>query len=175
MEPMSPIRLGGNPFLSRMARRVFTKTREAARRVYVSVGRYLTRKLKLVVNRQKSRVCRTDGVEFLGFEMHGYGGQIRVSAKNVKKFKERSREILNRNRGISMTQRLKELRQYVQGWMGYFAIEQRKSLSRDLDKWLRRRLRACYWKQWRKPSITRAEKPRQKSAKVFAARQRCTT
>jgi RNA-directed DNA polymerase len=57
---------------------VFTKTREAARRVYVSVGRYLTRKLKLVVNRQKSRVCSTDGVEFLGFVFKGYGGQIRV-------------------------------------------------------------------------------------------------
>ena len=92
--------------------------------------------------------------------MHGYGGQIRVSEKSVKKFKERSREILNRNRGISMTQRLKELRQYLQGWMGYFAIEQRKSLSRDLDKWLRRRLRACYWKQWRKP-IARVRKLRQ--------------
>jgi RNA-directed DNA polymerase len=83
-----------------------------------------------------------------------------VSEKSVKKFKERSREILNRNRGISMTQRLKELRQYLQGWMGYFAIEQRKSLSRELDKWLRRRLRACYWKQWRKPTA-RVRKLRQ--------------
>ena len=58
---------------------VFTKTEAAAKRVFESVERYLTRKLKLVVNRQKSRVCRTDGVEFLGFELHGYGGQIRVS------------------------------------------------------------------------------------------------
>ena len=58
-----------------------------------------------------------------------------------------------------MTQRLQELRQYVRGWMGYFALEQRKSLSRDLDKWLRRRLRACYWKQWRKP-IARVRKLR---------------
>ncbi len=139
---------------------VFTKTEVAAKRVFASVERYLTRKLKLVVNRQKSRVCRTAGVEFLGFELHGYGGQIRVSEKNLKKFKERSREILNRNRGISMTRRLKELRQYLRGWMGYFAIEQRKSLSRKLDKWLRRRLRACYWKQWRKPSA-RVRKLRQ--------------
>ena len=58
---------------------VFTKTSTAARRVYASVGRYLTRKLKLMVNRQKSRVCSTDGVEFLGFIFMGYGGQI-VSA-----------------------------------------------------------------------------------------------
>ena len=60
---------------------VFTKTSEPARRVYVSVGRDLTRKLKLVVNRQKSRVCSTDGVEFLGFIFQGYGGQIRVSPR----------------------------------------------------------------------------------------------
>ena len=66
---------------------VFTKTEVAAKRVFASVERYLTRKLKLVVNRQKSRVCRTAGVEFLGFELHGYGGQIRVSEKNLKKFK----------------------------------------------------------------------------------------
>jgi len=65
---------------------VFTKTSPAARRVYVSVGRYLTRKLKLVVNRQKSRICSTDGVEFLGFIFLGYGGQIRISPKNIKKF-----------------------------------------------------------------------------------------
>ncbi len=58
---------------------VFTKTSEAARRVYVSVSRYLRRKLKLVVNRQKSRICSTDGVEFVGFVFVGYGGQIRVS------------------------------------------------------------------------------------------------
>ena len=66
---------------------VFTKTREAARRVFASIERYLTRKLKLVVNQQKSRVCSTDGVEFLGFAFQGYGGQFRVARKNLDKFK----------------------------------------------------------------------------------------
>ena len=80
---------------------VFTKTREAARRVYGAVGRYLTRKLKLVVNRQKSRICSTDGVEFVGFIFTGYGGQIRVSPKNIKKFKDRVKEITRRKRGVS--------------------------------------------------------------------------
>jgi RNA-directed DNA polymerase len=79
---------------------VFTKTREAARRVFGSVGRYLTRKLKLVVNRQKSRYCSTNGVEFLGFVFTGYGGQIRVSPKNIKKFKDRVKEITRRKRGV---------------------------------------------------------------------------
>ena len=136
---------------------IFTKTEIAAQRVFESVDRYLTQKLKLVVNRQKSRVCRTAGVEFLGYEFHGYSGQIRVSEKNLKKFKQRVGEILRRNRGISMTQRLRELGQYLRGWMNYFALEQRKSISVTLDKWLRRRLRACYWKQWRLP-IARVRK-----------------
>ena len=130
---------------------VFTKTSAAAGRVYGSVGRYLTRKLKLVVNRQKSHVCSTDGVEFLGFVFRGYGGQIRVSPKNLRKFKDRVREITRRNRGVSMTHRYRELRQYFQGWVGYFCVVPIKSFFTGLDMWVRRRIRSCYWKQWRRP------------------------
>lgn len=130
---------------------VFTKTKEAAARVFESVERYLTRKLKLVVNRQKSRICSTAGVEFVGFVFEGYGGQIRVSPKNVTKFKDRVREITRRNRGVSMADRYQELRRYFQGWVGYFGLVPIKSFFSELDKWVRRRLRSCYWKQWRRP------------------------
>ena len=130
---------------------VFTKTREAARRVYISVGRYLTRKLKLVVNRQKSRICGTDGVEFVGFIFVGYGGQIRVSPKNIQKFKDRVRQITRRKRGVSMARRYQELRWYFQGWVGYFRLVPIKSFYSELDKWVRRRFRSCYWKQWKNP------------------------
>ena len=81
---------------------VFTKTSEAAQRVFASLERYLTRKLKLVVNRDKSRVCSTNGVEFLGFTFQGYGGQFRVSRKNLDKFQSRVREITGRNRVASL-------------------------------------------------------------------------
>ena len=130
---------------------VFTKTGEAAQRVAQSIERYLTRKLKLVVNHEKSRVCKTDGVEFVGFVFEGYGGQIRVSPMKQKKFKDRVREITRRNRGVSMSHRLLELRRYFQGWVGYFSIVPIKTFFVDLDKWVRRRLRSCYWKQWRGP------------------------
>jgi RNA-directed DNA polymerase len=130
---------------------VFTKTEQSAARVFHSVERYLTRKLKLVVNQQKSRICSTDGVEFLGFRFTGYGGQIRVSPKNVDKFQTRVREITRRTSGKSMTARLKELGYYLRGWTGYFAIVPIKSFFVTLDKWVRRRIRSCYWKQWRKP------------------------
>lgn len=130
---------------------VFTKTRKAAQRVYASVGRYLTRKLKLVVNRQKSCICNADGVEFLGFIFNGYGGQIRISPKNIKKFKDRVREITCRSRGISMSRRLLELTRYFRGWVGYFSLAPFRSIFSKLDKWVRRRLRSCYWRQWRNP------------------------
>ncbi len=122
-----------------------------AQRVAQSIERYLTRRLKLVVNHQKIRVCETDGVEFVGFTFEGYGGQIRVSPKNRQKFKDRVREITRRNRGVSMSRRLVELRRYFQGWVGYFSIVPIKTFFVDLDKSVRRRLRSCYWKQWRGP------------------------
>jgi len=130
---------------------VFTKTSEAAQRVARSIENYLTRKLRLVVNHQKSRICHTDGVEFLGFSFVGYGGNFRVSPKNQKKFKDRVREITRRNRGVSMPDRLLELRRYLQGWVGYFSLVPMKTYFEILDKWVRRRIRSCYWKQWRNP------------------------
>jgi RNA-directed DNA polymerase len=130
---------------------VFTKTQEAADRVTQSIERYLTRKLKLVVNHQKSRTCPTDGDEFLGFVFNGYGGQIRVSQKNQTKFKARTREITRRNKGMSMECRLLKLRLYFQGWVGYFSLIPIHSFFASLDPWVRRRIRACYWKQWRRP------------------------
>ena len=156
---------------------VFTKTREAARRVFVSVERYLTRKLKLVVNHQKSRICRTDGVEFLGFLFEGYGGQIRVSPKNIRKFKDRVREITRRNRGVSMPHRYQELRRYFQGWVGYFCLVPIKSFFSELDKWVRRRLRSCYWKQWRSPrtriaNLEEARHPGARSRHSWCQQQR---
>ena len=129
---------------------VFVRTETAARRVYHSVERYLTRKLKLVVNHDKSQVCSTKGVEFLGYQFHGFGGQIRASNENVQKFQRRAKEITRRNRGVSMSARLRELATYVRGWTGYFCLDQRKTLFVELDKWLRRRVRACYWKWWRR-------------------------
>ena len=130
---------------------VFTKTNEAAQRVARSIESYLTRKLRLVVNHQKSRLCGTDGVEFLGFSFVGYGGNFRVSPKNQQKFKDRVREITRRNRGVSMSHRMLELRRYFQGWVGYFSLVPMKTYFEILDKWVRRRIRSCYWKQWRNP------------------------
>jgi RNA-directed DNA polymerase len=125
--------------------------------LYASVERFLTTQLKLTVNRDKSRIGKAEGLECVGYEFRGYGGQIRVSRKKLDTFKERASDIFRKNRGVSIKSRYAEFRSYARGWPGYFALEQVKTTFTDLDKWLRRRVRACYWKQWRK-SQTRLKK-----------------
>jgi RNA-directed DNA polymerase len=136
---------------------IFTKTEVAAQRVYASVERFLQQRLKLVVNHDKSRIRKTDGLEFVGYEFRGFGGQFRVSKKKLDVFKKRVSEIFRKSRGVSMKSRYAEFRSYARGWLGYFALDQVKTTFADLDKWLRRRVRACYWKQWKK-SKTRLKK-----------------
>jgi RNA-directed DNA polymerase len=129
---------------------IFTKSEAAANRVYRSVERFLSERLKLIVNHDKSSIRKTDGLEYVGYEFRGFGGQIRVSEKKLAAFKQRAAEILRRKRGVSMRTRLNEFRSYARGWLAYFRLAQVKSTFRDLDKWLRRRVRACYLKQWPK-------------------------
>ncbi len=136
---------------------IFTASEAAAHRVSASVERFLGEKLKLQVNHDKSSVRRTDGLEYVGYEFRGFGGQIRVSRQRIAAFKKRVSEIFRRKRGVSMKQRFAEFRSYAIGWLGYFALDQVKTTFIKLDKWLRRRVRACYWKQWRK-SRTRIRK-----------------
>jgi len=113
---------------------IFMKSEAAAQRVYASVERYLTLKLKLIVNHDKSSIRKTDGLEYVGYEFGGYGGQIRVSSKKVAAFKQRVSEIFRRNRGRSMKSRFAEFRSYATGWLGYFALDQVKSTFIKLDK-----------------------------------------
>jgi RNA-directed DNA polymerase len=121
-----------------------------------SVGRYVANQLRLVVNEEKSRVVASTDFEFLGFSFPKSRATINVAPKSVRRFKQRIREITGRSRGISMERRLSELRRYVRGWMGYFGIASQLKLFDKLDQWIRRRIRMCYWKQWRRPNRRRA-------------------
>ena len=136
---------------------IFVKSPAAANRVYGSVERFLTQRLKLKVNHDKSSIRKTDGLEYVGYEFRGFGGQIRISQKKLSAFRQRSAEIFRRSTGRSMESRLAKYRSYARGWLSYFALEQVKSTLRELDKWLRRRVRACYLRQWNK-SKTRLRK-----------------
>ena len=136
---------------------IFTKSRRSAERVFASIGRYLTQKLRLVVNQEKSRIVESDGVEFLGFVFRGKRATINVSAKSVHRFKRRIRELTGRSRGISMERRMSELRSYIRGWTGYFALASQLKRFDRFDQWIRRRIRACYWKRWRHVRTRRRE------------------
>jgi len=126
---------------------ILVRSRRAGERVKASITRYLHRALKLPVNEAKSRVCRTDAVTFLGFTFRGT--KLRWSDKAFADFTHRVRELTGRSWGVSMAYRLKELAQYLRGWMNYFGISDYYRPVPELDHWLRRRLRMCYWKQWR--------------------------
>ena len=137
---------------------IFAKSQRSAERIMASVTRFLTDKLRLVVNQEKSRVVvASEEFEFLGFAFRKSRATINVSTKSIQRFKHRIREITGRSRGISMERRLSELRSYVRGWMGYYGLASQLKLFDRLDQWLRRRIRMCYWKQWRRPRKRRRE------------------
>jgi RNA-directed DNA polymerase len=129
---------------------ILVKSQRAGERVKVSVTRYLTRKLKLPVNEKKSRVAPVKECSFLGFTF--IRNKLRWTNKALEDFKYRIRQLTGRSWGVSMTYRLRKLAEYIQGWMGYFGISEYYRPIPELDEWLRRRVRMCYWKQWRRCS-----------------------
>jgi len=130
---------------------IFVKSQRSAERVFASVQRFLTQQLKLVVNAEKSSVRESLGCEYLGFTFVGKRVTIKVAPKKLKAFKHRIKELTGRSRGISMQRRLTDLNRYVRGWIGYFGLARQFDDIADLDGWIRRRVRMCYWKQWRRP------------------------
>jgi RNA-directed DNA polymerase len=127
---------------------IFVKSVRAGERVRLSLTRFLEKTLKLKVNEAKSHVRPTDQLEFLGFTFKKT--KIRWSERAFQEFTRRIKRLTGRSWGVSMAFRLKKLAQYVRGWMQYFGIAEYYRPIPELDHWLRRRIRMCYWKQWRK-------------------------
>ncbi len=126
---------------------VLVKSQSAAERVSQNIKRFLQKKLRLSVNEDKSRIGKTDDTEYLGFTFKGT--KIYWSDKAFKEFKRRIKRFTGRSWFVSMQYRLDKLAQYVRGWMNYFGISEYYSPIPELDFWMRRRVRMCYWKQWR--------------------------
>ena len=126
---------------------ILVKSQRAAERVMRSITRYLEHDLKLTVNLAKSKVAPMSECSFLGFTMRGT--KIRWTDKSVAQFEHRVRELTGRSWGVSMDYRLHKLGQYVRDWTAYYGISQYYRPVPELDDWIRRRVRMCYWKQWR--------------------------
>jgi RNA-directed DNA polymerase len=128
---------------------ILVRSRQAGRRVMAKISRYLSQKLKLKVNREKSPVVKIEELNYLGLTFRG--SRIFVSDPAMKDFKHRLRGLTSRSWGVSMAERFERLNRYLRGWINYFGISQHYTPIEELDKWLRRRIRMCYWKQWRRP------------------------
>lgn len=135
---------------------IYVSSRRAGERVMESLTQFLEKKLRLKVNKEKSAVARPIERKFLGLRLvKGKEAYISIAPKSLERFKKRVRGLTKRNRGISLAQMLEELNRYTMGWVNYFGIATAKSLMRDLDSWIRKRLRCFIWKQW-KTTQTRA-------------------
>ncbi len=128
---------------------IYVRSRAAGERVKRSITRFITQRLKLKVNEQKSAVARPVERKFLGFSMTGgRKPKRRIAAKAVLRFKRKIRELTGRTRGVSIEQMTKELASYLQGWKSYFGFCETPSVLKRLDEWIRQRLRSTIWKQW---------------------------
>lgn len=132
---------------------IYVRTPKAAERVKRSVSRFITGRLKLVVNEQKSAVSRPWHSKYLGFRITRYMGKTRtgIHEKSLTRFRKRIREITARERGRSLGAIVGELNGLLRGWAGYFRPGLCATLAGALDHWIRRRLRAYVWKQWKLP------------------------
>ena len=130
---------------------IYVGSERAGLRVMASISQFITKKLKLTVNRDKSAVGRPWERKFLGFRFTSGRVLKRSIAPPVRRrFKKRIREITWRTRGVSLQRMVEDLSRYLRGWRGYFGFCETPSVLRELDSWIRRRLRSVVWKQWKR-------------------------
>ena len=131
---------------------IYVRSKRAGERVYEGIKQYLETKLKLKVNEEKSAVDKPENRKFLGFSFYrGKGGMpgIRIHPRSYQRLKEKVKRITKRSWGVSMEFRLMKLAEATNGWVNYFGIADGAKNLQRIDEWIRRRLRACFWKQWK--------------------------
>ena len=131
---------------------IFCKSRKSAERTLNNIMPYIEGKLFLKVNRTKSCVAHISKVKYLGYSFYRYKGKsrFRVHPKSVTKMKNKIRELTDRSNGWGNEYRALKLTQFIRGWVNYFRMADMKSMLQSNDEWLRHRIRAIYWKQWKK-------------------------
>jgi RNA-directed DNA polymerase len=136
---------------------IYVRSERAGQRVMESVTRFITHELKLKVNEKKSAVARPQERKFLGFSFTAGPEAKRVIApKALDRFKQRIRAITSRAKGVSMKTTIEELAPYMRGWRGYFGFCETPEVLLALTRWVRLRLRAAMWRQWKTPRRRRA-------------------
>lgn len=133
---------------------IMVRSEKAANRVMESITTFITKKLGLKVNVEKSKIARPNQIKYLGFGFYKKTNQNiwrpKPHIKSVQKFKTKLSDILTRSRSISLDERLLKLKQLIYGWVTYFRIADMKCALKEIDQWIRRKLRVVIWKQWKK-------------------------
>ena len=116
-----------------------------------NITKFIEKKLRLKVNKKKSKVDRPWKIKYLGISYYQSKEkiEIRIHPKSIEKFKNKIRKITSRSNAMNMETRYTKLKQVTRGWVNYFKIANMKGIAQNLDKWIRRRIRMCYWKQWK--------------------------
>jgi len=134
---------------------IFVRTRRAGERVEQSISNFIQDKLKLKVNAEKSKVCYVNETKFLGYTIQRIG-TLTIAEKSLDKLKDKVRETTRRNRGRSLEQVLAELNSILRGWLQYFRYANCYRVLRDIDSWIRRKLRCYRLKQCRRVKTVQA-------------------
>ena len=135
---------------------LLARSKRASERLLESSTKYLEEKLKLTVNREKSRTVSVFAIQnfkFLGFALgrNGSGIYVRVHPKSWKKFKTKLKTLSSRKKCQSIKPSLEKIKIYARGWLNYYGIASMKKNIEDINGWLYHRIRMCIWKQWKKP------------------------
>lgn len=131
---------------------IYVKTRRSGERVMASITRFIENGLRLRVNRAKSAVDRPWKRKFLGYSMTWHNKpRLRVAPQSIKRLKSKLKMLCRQGRGRNLGRFIREdLTPLLRGWMNYFRLAETKSVFKELDGWIRRRLRAILWRQWKR-------------------------
>lgn len=131
---------------------IYVRSRRAGARVLASVERFLNQRLKLTVNRDKSRVAGSWKCDYLGYGMSWHQQpRLRVATMSLRRLRARLGELLRGARNHKMASVIERLNPVLRGWAGYFKLSQSKRPLEELDGWVRHKLRCAIWRQWKRP------------------------
>lgn len=159
---------------------IYVKSRKAGERVMEGISHFIEDVLKLKINRKKSAVDKPGRRKFLGFSFYKYKGEVRnyIPQNPIQRFKTKVKEITARSSGVDMETRRQRLNRLITGWVNYYRIADMLKLAKELDGWIRRRIRMCYWKQWKKigaryDNLVKLRTPNRKALEYANTRKGC--
>ncbi|TWH57594.1 RNA-directed DNA polymerase [Desulfitobacterium sp. LBE] len=131
---------------------IFCKSKKAAQRSLEHILPYIEKKLFLKVNREKTKVSHVNYVKYLGYSFYISRGEgrLRIHPQSIRKLKDKIREVTGRSNGMGIEERKTKLNQVVRGWTNYFKLADAKSQLKEIDEWMRSRIRMVAWKQWKR-------------------------